>query len=571
MPEFEQWVDTLRPLGYRPVFVSGHNETNRFRFPDGLQEVRGDVRIAAIASKDGRSRVFKVSQLPEGEWSDYHKQMAARGYQLSSQTTFTDGNPPAAQVLTIYTEAEFGTGMYMIPSQWFPDPYPEKWQAENYRPFSVAGRPAGDFWRLTLGTRASRGVAWEFYYEQTLDQFAQLLDKAKRRSFHPESLFVCPGKARGGFGVVLTHDKPELLWETSLNIASSELEPEALRTSAKGFIPDQLVGYDTGGESRFLAAWTRDPSRYARTGLCDASIEPVDEAIEQFLIVGRIPSASVAFFRKGILIASSGYGYRDRSFREPCHPLEKLPIGKLSVPVMAGAVHSLIAKKRLREDAALNEILQASTAGEGDGDRPAGAASMPHALTVGMILDGLRDSHKEFSLAERNALAAIAGIGSSSATGPESISDFEFRGLLLEKLLAAATGKPAAVVIAAEVFSPVKKSAGAAVKTDRRAQAAPGGFTASAAEVGAFLLKHGFDGRPIKPGAQAKRETFVGQRDTALSLVIRRDDLLVVVIAKLMDDPLPGVGEVLRDSLIHALDSLAPMDPPRKSRVPATR
>ena len=187
--------------------------------------------------------------------------------------------------------------------------------------------------------------------ELTLDQLIPIVDQGKRTGFRPESLFVCPGKVRGGFGVVLTHDKPDLLWETSLNVASTELESETLRMAAKGFIPDQLVGYGLVGESRYLVCWTRDPADYPRTGLCDPSIEPVDEAIEQFLIDTRIPSATVAFFHHGNEVGSTGYGYRDREFREPCSPLERLKIGNFSVSLAAGAMHSLIAKKKELETA----------------------------------------------------------------------------------------------------------------------------------------------------------------------------------------------------------------------------
>ena len=190
-------------------------------------------------------------------------------------------------------------------------------------------------------------------------------------------------------------------------------------------------------------------------------------------------------------------------------------------------------------------------------------------MTVAAILEGIGGSRKEFTIDERKAIAAMAGIASPSAADPSPMAELEFRGLLLDKLLAAITGKPAVEVVAAEVLKRPKRPS-AAVKRVPKNDQASGTTLASTLDVGTFLLKHGLDGRPIKPGSRAKPETFVAQRDTALSLVFRRDDFLVVVLARLMDDPPQGVGEALRDRIDHALDSLPPGDSPPKNR-PRTR
>ncbi len=111
----------------------------------------------------------------------------------------------------------------------------------------------------------------------------------------------------------------------------------------------------------------------------------------------RIPSATVAFFHHGNEVGSTGYGYRDREFREPCSPLERLKIGNFSVSLAAGAMHSLIAKKKELETATISEILRPSPASKDEKGRPAAGASVQSDVTVAAILEGIGGSHKEFT------------------------------------------------------------------------------------------------------------------------------------------------------------------------------
>jgi hypothetical protein len=246
--------------------------------------------------------------------------MRSHGYHLCSQTAFTDGS--SAHVLGIYVESEHGTGYGFMASSQFPDPYPGQWITEGNRPFSVAGRPSGDFWQLAFVTRPSNDVQWQFRYELTRDQLEHALDDAKLKGFRPESLFVCPGTARYGFGVVLTRDKPKMLWEVGIALTSTELDSETARMADLGYIPDQVVGYTANGTIRYLACWTRDPTRYPAIGLPDASLEAVDDALEQFLIDQRIPSATVAVYRakNDRLLLCRGYGFEDYEARKPIGP-----------------------------------------------------------------------------------------------------------------------------------------------------------------------------------------------------------------------------------------------------------
>jgi serine/threonine protein kinase len=53
LPAFNSWVEGVRTRGYRPVFVNGHDLASRIRLEN--DDVPGEVRIAAIAAKDGRN------------------------------------------------------------------------------------------------------------------------------------------------------------------------------------------------------------------------------------------------------------------------------------------------------------------------------------------------------------------------------------------------------------------------------------------------------------------------------------------------------------------------------------
>src|SRR5262249_16041818 len=158
-----------------------------------------------------------------------------------------------------------------------------KWIRKADRPFTVSGRPQGDFWALIIGARDSKNVPWQIRHELSLKQRQQVLIEGKANGFRPESLFVCPGRARAGFAVVLTHDNPDLLWDVHTDLTSAQLESEVPGMVAKGYALDQVVGYAFNGVSHYLVCWTRDPHPYPATGRCDPSSEATDEALEQFL------------------------------------------------------------------------------------------------------------------------------------------------------------------------------------------------------------------------------------------------------------------------------------------------
>jgi hypothetical protein len=379
--------------------------------------------------------------------------MRSRGYHLSSQTAFTDGS--SAHVLGIYTESEQGTGYGFVASAQFPDLYPGEWVREGARPFSVAGRPSGDFWQLAFAMRDNKDVEWQFRYELTRDQLKQALDSAKEKGFRLESLFVCPGTARYGFGVVLTRDKPEMLWEVGIALTSTDLISETASMSERGYIPDQVVGYAVNGASRYLACWTRDPGRYPATGLGDPSLEAIDEALEQFLIDNRIPSATFAVFgvKNEGLVLSRGYGYEDFKARKPLGPKKAMHIRDLSVPLAAAAVRSLMRNnnKKLHEDALVSELLRASTGGALDEKSASEPGMELSKLTVGSLLDGLDQSDSKFGEKERAALIVPLRTRKSSPKDKAPLSDLELRGALFDRILEAATGKPSGEAIASEL------------------------------------------------------------------------------------------------------------------------
>ncbi len=105
-----------------------------------------------------------------------------------------------------------------------------------------------------------------------------------------------------------------------------------------GYIPDQVVGYAANGASRYLACWTRDPTRYPATGLPDASLEAVDDALEQFLIDQRIPSATVAVYRakNDRLLLSRGYGFEDYETRKPIGPRKAMEVSNFGQAARRG-------------------------------------------------------------------------------------------------------------------------------------------------------------------------------------------------------------------------------------------
>jgi hypothetical protein len=387
-----------------------------------------------------------------------------------------------------------------------------------------------------------------------------VLVEGKAKGFRPESLFVWPGKARGGFGVVLARDNPELLWEVRMNLTPPQLESELRRMAARGYAPDQVVGYASGGASYYLVSWTRDPRPYPATGQGEPALEAIDEALEQLLIDRRVPSCTVAAFRNGRLVLSRGYGSADPQTREPIAPEAALPLGDVSVPFAAAAVHSLLAKKKtLREDTMLSDVLRASPGGAGASTKSPAPGSEPLKLTVAQLLDSVNPAEPKLGEDQREALTALAG--------PMAATDLELRGAILGRVLEAVAGAPPEQVITSEVLQPSR------LAHVIPAPATTGGLKglvflkAPATDVGRFFLKYQFDGRPLAGRVKPAPGALIDRHGDSMALILRKDDLLFVVLLRLPGTAPPEFMSDLRACLDRAVDPLpGPDSPPAKRR-----
>jgi hypothetical protein len=268
--------------------------------------------------------------------------MKSQGYQLMSQTTFDDGG--IARVLSPYTKRDTGmTGFWYLPANGLPEPFIGSLIRNGDRVFCVATRPDQSSWCATIGSIRNTGIEWSFHKDLSGPELGRTLREAKGKGFRPESLFVCPTADNAEvFCVALSRDNTDLLWDVLPSLSPRELVSETKQRAARGYVPDQVVGYAVGGESRYLACWTRDPRHYPVTGLGDPSAEAADEALEQFLIERRVPRATFAVFRKDRLVMSRGYGHSDPNGHEPTSTDERAKPGALASPFAAAAVHSLI-------------------------------------------------------------------------------------------------------------------------------------------------------------------------------------------------------------------------------------
>jgi CubicO group peptidase (beta-lactamase class C family) len=317
--------------------------------------------------------------------------------------------------------------------------------------------------------------------------------------------------------------------------------------SERGYIPDQVIGYEVGGESRYLTCWKRDPRWSPATGISNPALVSLDEAIEQFLIHRRIPTCTLAAFRDGrpgsVPVLSRGFGYANPEKQVPIGPRAAMDLGVLSIPFEAAAVHALVRRKKLREDDALSDILHA----------PMGEKPVP---TLGRLLASLEQPGAKLGEKEREALTAMPGLRAPSPSDREPPGASELEGFVLGRVLEAATGKTPEKAIAAEVIQPlgirgVTPAGGAPGRSDQLVHLA-----APAPEVGRFFLKHQLDGRPISSGTKPTEGDLIGRRGTALGLVRRRGEWLFVLLLNLPDGAPPVLGAELCTCLEHAVDSL---------------
>ena len=83
-------------------------------------------------------------------------------------------------------------------------------------------------------------------------------------------------------------------------------------------------------------------------------------------------------------------------------------------------------------------------------------------------------------------------------------------------------------------------------------------FLASAAELGRFFLKHQVDGRPFSARLKPQPGFWAGRQGSALAVVERHDQFLVVMMFDVPAESPPDLVDTLRSVVERAVEALPP-------------
>jgi hypothetical protein len=396
-----------------------------------------------------------------------------------------------------------------------------------------------------------------------------VLADAKASGFRPDNLFVCPGTARGGYGVVLTNDRPGLLWEVHPDVSSGQLADDLSSMAERGFAPDQVVGYAVGGASYYLVCWTRNPVQYPVTGVAERWLERLDLVVEQWLVDHRITRATMAIYHSGHLASSRGFGWSDEKTREPLGPMAAMPLADLNTPLAVAAVHSLIRKKKLGEDDRLADVLSAPQAGVSE-KPPAKEPEPKSPLTLGRLMGRIGESAPLFDESEWKAVQALEKAPGDPAKKLGATTDLARLEVVLDRILEKATSKPASDAIVSELASTARITCAGPDEIAAMSPGRPVPFLASAAESGRFFLKHQVDGRPFSARLKPQPGFWAGRQGSALVVVERHDQYLVVMMLDMPAESPPDLVDTLRSVVEPAVDAL-PNPPPSPSKRKSAR
>jgi hypothetical protein len=123
---------------------------------------------------------------------------------------------------------------------------------------SVSGYPAEDGYRLTVLAEERPGADCEARQRLTAEQARALLEQAKGKGRRPICVFVCPDFGQTSFGLLLVANPTRLAWEARLGLTVADYRREAGALAARGYRPEQVVGYDQPGGSRYLGVWVKE-------------------------------------------------------------------------------------------------------------------------------------------------------------------------------------------------------------------------------------------------------------------------------------------------------------------------
>lgn len=340
------------------------------------------------------------------------------------------------------------------------------------------------------------------------------------------------------------------------------------------------------GVAMMLAA--PPPGAVPKTGNARPEFQSLDGAIVEHMSLVQARAATVAVSRRGEIIHSRGFGWRDQGKRQACPPEALMRMASISKPVTAAAIREVVAKGQLTLDTPVFNLLAIKPA--------KGSKTDPELsqITVGNLLEHKGGWDRAASFDPMFAVPRIKKeLGLTRAPNPSDVVRFmltqpldfapgkkvaysNFGYCVLGRVLEKTHGKPYFAAVQDIVLKPhsiadFRLGVDQASRRDPREVEYPasagsfsidvmdahGGLVASAPALCAFMQHYVLNGEPRLPGGTIDTTFFGSMPGTTAMARQRKDGLNVAVLLNnRRDDSYNRDLDLLKDAVDKALNTL---------------
>jgi serine/threonine protein kinase/CubicO group peptidase (beta-lactamase class C family) len=560
--EFQAWLDSLSKERFRIIHLNGHYHL-------------GAARFAAIAVEVPRAPPWEVHHTSgfADDQTDFDT-MCNRGYYPAALCGYSDGS--TFERIELF-EKRIGTAPnFSLWSSLTEDEFRRKffdYRESGLHPVETCAFSFQDSIRIAARFEPSQGHTHSRHF-LTSQGYDSILKEAVRLKYRPISVAVCSDADEIRLGVVLRKDDHVYSWLARHNLSLEQYRDTTKQFAGEGYRPDRLVAYSEASKRKYAAIWIRPRDSVVelpRTGELPAQLSAFDAAVEKFMLERAIPAGSLAIIKDTELVASRGYGFKDRLRKTPTPVGTPFRIASLSKRFTAASIHKLISQGKLTLDSKVMPILGS----KGEFDAGWNDITVGHLLAHQGGWDANQDIDPLFSadaiaaserltlpLTSRDLLEYMSTRPLQFRPGTETVySNFGYvvLGLLIEKT----SGRPCVEYLQDEVLATLDLATIQQGKTLVRARlsdepyyldpyfgsnvvesgsteavsrpdgtfalevaTASSGLVGSATDVARFVLHYNINGEPVDG---LRQNVQFGQMPGSFTMVITRPDGVVIV------------------------------------------
>src|SRR6266542_1500470 len=214
--------------------------------------------------------------------------------------------------------------------------------SKGFRLRQVSGYGVGNQDLYAAIWEKSGGPTWEAHHRMTSDQYQATFKDLVSKGFRLRQV--------SGYGVgnqdlyaAIWEKSGGPTWEAHHRMTSDQYQGQFDQLVDQGYRLVWVSGYGVGTAAYYAALWQSE-------AISDADLSLIDSRLGAYVQQQSIPGLSFAVTKGERLVFAKGYGYADKSLKQPVTPDSIFRIASISKPVTAVAVMELVEAGKLHLD-----------------------------------------------------------------------------------------------------------------------------------------------------------------------------------------------------------------------------